>query len=168
MRTSYSRTSFIFTRGIPTLAQSILRNNSLHNIHAFQESMKLMGLQEWCHWIAWFIHYFLFLLIIVCVVTSAFSVRINGSRVLGHSDPTVIFVFLSAYACATVCFCFMISSFFSKGNYITVTSHDRHGVINHLPLYCLFNSLTAGKNKATRYWLFCDPVTGDLPSQKAS
>ena len=61
-----------------------------------------------------------------------------------------------------------------KHESITITSHERRGVSNHQPHYCLlsneFSLTTKAKSKPTLL-IFCEgnpPVTGGFPSQKAS
>ena len=79
----------------------------------------MMGLSNWLHWFAWFMKYFLFLLISITIMTVFFSIRIGShGSIIGYTDPTILLVFLLAYALATISFAFMISVFFSKGENI--------------------------------------------------
>ena len=53
---------------------------------------------------------------------------------------------------------------FRRGGAITMTSHERHAVSNHLSLECLFNSLcgpTSKKHQSPRYWPYLMPNTGE-------
>jgi len=76
-----------------------------------------MGLSNWLHWLAWFIKYFIFVCISVAIETVFFvmSTGENGA-VINYMSPTVLFVFLIAYALATIAFCFAASTFFSRGS----------------------------------------------------
>jgi len=77
--------------------------------------MKMMGLSNWLHWSAWYIKYFFFLLITVVIMTIFFCVDTYKGRVIGQTNPFLVFVFLILYAMATISFCFAVSVFFSKG-----------------------------------------------------
>ena len=85
----------------------------------FQESMKMMGLNNWLHWSAWFIKYFLFLFVSVALMTLFFCAPMtrHGS-VIGYTSTSLLMFFLMVYAVATISFCFMLSTFFSKGKYM--------------------------------------------------
>jgi len=76
----------------------------------------MMGLNNWLHWLAWFVKYFVFILISVAVETVFFVINTgeNGS-VMSYISPTVLLMFLIAYAVATITFCFAASTFFSRG-----------------------------------------------------
>ncbi|XP_063224088.1 phospholipid-transporting ATPase ABCA3-like isoform X2 [Bacillus rossius redtenbacheri] len=84
-----------------------------------KETMKIMGLPSWLHWTAWFVSCFLVLLISVILVTVLTKVSWNSSSdlaVFTKSNGIIIFIFLMLYAVTIICFCFMVSSFFSKAN----------------------------------------------------
>ena len=81
----------------------------------FQESMKMMGLNNWLHWLAWFVKYLLFMLVTVLIMLLFFSIQTSRGPVIGNTSPTVLFVFLMLYAVSTISFCFAVSTFFSKG-----------------------------------------------------
>ncbi|TSK87603.1 ATP-binding cassette sub-family A member 3 [Bagarius yarrelli] len=88
-----------------------------------KEYMRMMGLSNWLHWSAWFLMFFIFLSISIFFVTLLFCVRVSpNGAVLTYSDPTLVFVFLLVFAVATISFCFMISSFFSKANVAAAAS----------------------------------------------
>nr|CAD7464555.1 unnamed protein product [Timema tahoe] len=81
--------------------------------------MKIMGLPNWLHWTAWFVNNFLMLLISVILMVVMLKVPwYSGTdvTVFTHSNWLLIFIFLMLYAVAMICFCFMITSFFSKAN----------------------------------------------------
>lgn len=80
--------------------------------------MKIMGLPNWLHWSAWFVKTFSFVLVSVILIVILLKVHWlpgTGVSVFTNSDGVVIFLFLCLYMCTTITFCFMISSFFSRG-----------------------------------------------------
>lgn len=62
--------------------------------------MKMMGLNNAVHWVAWFITGFVQLSISVTALTAI----LKYGRVLLHSDPFIIWLFLTIYAVATIMF----------------------------------------------------------------
>ncbi|KAI5088415.1 ATP-binding cassette sub-family A member 2 isoform X1, partial [Silurus meridionalis] len=72
--------------------------------------MKMMGLNNAVHWVAWFITGFVQLSISVTALTAI----LKYGRVLLHSDPFIIWLFLTIYAIATIMFCFLVSVIYSK------------------------------------------------------
>ncbi|XP_033642721.1 ATP-binding cassette sub-family A member 2-like isoform X2 [Asterias rubens] len=75
-----------------------------------KEVMKMMGLSNAVHWVAWFI-----------VGFTQMSVTIGGlvcilhiSNILVHSNPFIIWLTMTVFAMATICFCFLVSVLFSK------------------------------------------------------
>uniref|UniRef100_A0A8C5C219 ATP-binding cassette, sub-family A (ABC1), member 2 n=1 Tax=Gadus morhua TaxID=8049 RepID=A0A8C5C219_GADMO len=78
--------------------------------HRLKEVMKMMGLNNAVHWVAWFITGFVQLSISV----TALTVILKYGRVLLHSDPFIIWLFLTIYAVATIMFCFLVSVIYSK------------------------------------------------------
>lgn len=81
-----------------------------------KESMKMMGLNSWLHWVAWFTKYFIFLLITSAIMTIFLTMNTAEGRVIGKTNPLIIFLFLMCFSMATIAFCFLVSSFFSKAN----------------------------------------------------
>uniref|UniRef100_A0A3Q2ZHV6 ATP-binding cassette, sub-family A (ABC1), member 2 n=1 Tax=Kryptolebias marmoratus TaxID=37003 RepID=A0A3Q2ZHV6_KRYMA len=75
-----------------------------------KEVMKMMGLNNAVHWVAWFITGFVQLSISVTALTAI----LKYGRVLLHSDPLIIWLFLTIYAVATIMFCFLVSVIYSK------------------------------------------------------
>jgi ATP-binding cassette subfamily A (ABC1) protein 2 len=69
-----------------------------------------MGLNNSVHVFAWFITYFLQFTMIMLIVTCI----LHFGKILTHSDPWLIFFLLEIYACATICFSFLVSSLYSK------------------------------------------------------
>nr|XP_023696475.1 ATP-binding cassette sub-family A member 2 isoform X2 [Paramormyrops kingsleyae] len=78
--------------------------------HRLKEVMKMMGLNNAVHWVAWFITGFVQLSISVTALTAI----LKYGRVLMHSDPFIIWLFLTVYAVATIMFCFLVSVIYSK------------------------------------------------------
>uniref|UniRef100_A0A4W4H9Z9 ATP-binding cassette sub-family A member 2 n=1 Tax=Electrophorus electricus TaxID=8005 RepID=A0A4W4H9Z9_ELEEL len=78
--------------------------------HRLKEVMKMMGLNNAVHWVAWFITGFVQLSISVTALTAI----LKYGRVLLHSDPFIIWLFLTIYAVATIMFCFLVSVMYSK------------------------------------------------------
>ncbi|XP_016321495.1 ATP-binding cassette sub-family A member 2-like [Sinocyclocheilus anshuiensis] len=76
----------------------------------FREVMKMMGLNNAVHWVAWFITGFVQLSISVTALTAI----LKYGKVLLHSDPFIIWLFLTIYAVATIMFCFLVSVLYSK------------------------------------------------------
>ncbi|XP_053328151.1 phospholipid-transporting ATPase ABCA3 [Spea bombifrons] len=96
---------------------SIVRALVLEKERKLKEYMRVMGLSSWLHSSAWFIHFFLLLCVSVFFVTLLLCVQVSGQgAVLTRSDPTLVFVYLMVFAVSTICFSFMISSFFSRAN----------------------------------------------------
>lgn len=62
--------------------------------------MKMMGLNNAVHWVAWFITGFVQLSISVTALTAI----LKYGKVLLHSDPFIIWLFLTVYAVATIMF----------------------------------------------------------------
>uniref|UniRef100_A0A671KWK4 ATP-binding cassette sub-family A member 2 n=1 Tax=Sinocyclocheilus anshuiensis TaxID=1608454 RepID=A0A671KWK4_9TELE len=82
----------------------------IQHIVAEKEVMKMMGLNNAVHWVAWFITGFVQLSISVTALTAI----LKYGKVLLHSDPFIIWLFLTIYAVATIMFCFLVSVLYSK------------------------------------------------------
>ncbi|XP_064556074.1 phospholipid-transporting ATPase ABCA3 isoform X2 [Drosophila montana] len=82
-----------------------------------KEVMKIMGLQNWLHWAAWFVKFFIMLTISIVLMIVFMKIRYSENvAVFTHADISVLIVFFLAYITATICFCFMMASFFSKAS----------------------------------------------------
>ncbi|KAH8409301.1 hypothetical protein KR009_012305 [Drosophila setifemur] len=82
-----------------------------------KEVMKIMGLSNWLHWTAWFVKSFIMLTISAILI--AILVKINWSEdvaVLTHANFTALVFFLIIYIVASICFCFMMATFFSRAS----------------------------------------------------
>ncbi|GFT89233.1 ATP-binding cassette sub-family A member 3 [Nephila pilipes] len=101
-------------------AVNIIKNIVLEKEKKLKEAMKMMGLSKWLHWTAWFFKYFIFLVISCCIITVLLCVKFkNGLSVINASNPSVILVWLVIYTASIICFCFFISTLFSKANSAT-------------------------------------------------
>ncbi|KAM4820229.1 ATP-binding cassette sub-family A member 17-like isoform 2-T3 [Thomomys bottae] len=92
----------------------IINSITLEKERKLKDYMCMMGLESWLHWIAWFIMFFVSVLIAVSVMTILFCTKMNNMAVFSNSDPTLIFIFLTCFAIATIFFAFMMSTFFEK------------------------------------------------------
>lgn len=83
-----------------------------------QESMKLMGLNSSIYWASWLVKSSIYLIISSAVYCILFSIEVSDKgKVLAKTDPSLFFVFLICYSISIICFCFMVSTFFNKGNF---------------------------------------------------
>lgn len=95
--------------------------------------MKIMGLPNWLHWTAWFIKTFMFVMISVILIVFLMKVPWypgTNLTVFSYSDPVLLLVYFIVYMVASICFCFMISVLFSKGNLLYV----------HIPIIVVVHS----------------------------
>ncbi|KAM9174579.1 phospholipid-transporting ATPase ABCA7 [Mergus octosetaceus] len=77
-----------------------------------KETMKAMGLSSGILWLSWFLSSF-----IPFLLSSALLVLIlKLGNILPYSDPAVVFLFLGTFSVATICQCFLISTFFLRAN----------------------------------------------------
>ncbi|XP_040176029.1 ATP-binding cassette sub-family A member 3-like [Anopheles arabiensis] len=81
-----------------------------------KEAMKIMGLSNWLHWSAWFMKCLILLTVSLSLITILLCVPFSSAAIFENSDWTLIWVFFFVYSISTICFCFMISVFFSKAN----------------------------------------------------
>nr|XP_012645592.1 ATP-binding cassette sub-family A member 3-like isoform X2 [Microcebus murinus] len=103
----------IFSMNYLTLLQSIVSEKE----NRLKEYQLMIGLSNWMLWAAYFCTFLLLYTIIIILICIAFFIKIEPVPVIQHSNPTVIFVFLLFYAIATICFSFMVSTFFNKSNF---------------------------------------------------
>ncbi len=81
--------------------------------------MKLMGLSAGAHWMSWFLTVFLYIVVVMAVYTILCGLDITqNGPVLTKTDPSLFFVFLLCYGLSVISFCFMISVFTQRGNYV--------------------------------------------------
>ncbi|XP_060570838.1 phospholipid-transporting ATPase ABCA3-like isoform X2 [Ruditapes philippinarum] len=80
-----------------------------------KESMKMMGLKTSIYWLSWFVKNLIYLVLVCIFYTIIFNIKSGEKgKILNYTHPTIFFVFLLLYVIATIAFCFMISTFFSK------------------------------------------------------
>ena len=77
--------------------------------------MRMMGLKVWLSWLAWFVKYLIMMLAIVSILVLLFHVPIGEGAVIKYTLESVTFMFFFLYALTVITFCFMVSTFFSKG-----------------------------------------------------
>lgn len=78
----------------------------------------MMGLKTSIYWISWFVKNLIYLILVCIVYTIIFNIKFGDKgKILNYIQPSLFFVFLLLYVIATIAFCFMISTFFSKGEY---------------------------------------------------
>ncbi|XP_069859783.1 ATP-binding cassette sub-family A member 17-like isoform X1 [Dipodomys merriami] len=94
----------------------IINSITLEKERKLKDYMCMMGLDSWLHWVAWFIMFFISVFIAVSVMTVLFCTEMNNVAVFKNSDPSLIFIFLTCFAIATIFFAFMISTFFEKAH----------------------------------------------------
>ncbi|XP_068154368.1 LOW QUALITY PROTEIN: phospholipid-transporting ATPase ABCA3 [Drosophila tropicalis] len=82
-----------------------------------KEVMKIMGLSNWLHWTAWFVKSFIMLTISAILIAILMKIRWSDDvAVLTHSSFTALVLFLLVYVITSICFCFMMATFFSKAS----------------------------------------------------
>ncbi|XP_052774715.1 ATP-binding cassette sub-family A member 2-like isoform X2 [Mya arenaria] len=91
---------------VAMLVQSIVYEKE----QRLKEVMKMMGLSNAVHWLAWFITTFVQFTVTMIVLT----VMLKYGRVLIYSDPLLVFTTLELFSIATISFCFLISTLYSK------------------------------------------------------
>ncbi|XP_058536334.1 phospholipid-transporting ATPase ABCA3 [Ochotona princeps] len=102
-----------FTYASLTIVRALVQEKQ----HKLKEYMRMLGLDSWLHWSAWFLVFFLVLLVVVSLMTLLFCIRVKkGVAVLTSSDPSLVLAFLLCFAISSICFSFMVSTFFSKAN----------------------------------------------------
>ncbi|KRY29436.1 ATP-binding cassette sub-family A member 3 [Trichinella spiralis] len=83
-----------------------------------KEYMRVMGLKFWVHSAAHFICNFLKLAFISTMLTLFLCISINDKKILVKSDPSAVLFFFLIYSATSVCYCFVVGSFFKNGNVV--------------------------------------------------
>ncbi|XP_066289391.1 phospholipid-transporting ATPase ABCA3-like isoform X2 [Branchiostoma lanceolatum] len=96
--------AFIYTAGMMVKELVFEKETRL------KESMKMMGLANWVHWLAWFLKNLLFLLLTVVPI----CLVLKFAGILAHSNLLLLLVFWLLWVIASISWCFMISTFFSR------------------------------------------------------
>ncbi|XP_053658365.1 phospholipid-transporting ATPase ABCA3-like [Anopheles marshallii] len=84
-----------------------------------KEAMKIMGLPSWLHWSAWFVKCLLLLIVSISLIVVLLCVNITTNTDLAifeYAEWTIVWFYLFVFSITTICFCFMVSTFFSKAN----------------------------------------------------
>uniref|UniRef100_A0A6E8W4G1 ABC transporter domain-containing protein n=1 Tax=Anopheles coluzzii TaxID=1518534 RepID=A0A6E8W4G1_ANOCL len=84
-----------------------------------KETMKIMGLPSWLHWSAWFVKCLLLLIVSISLIVVLLCVNITTNTDLAifeYAEWTVVWFYLFVFSITTICYCFMVSTFFSKAN----------------------------------------------------
>ncbi|KAL4693465.1 hypothetical protein H8957_002629 [Semnopithecus entellus] len=101
----------IFSLNHLTLVQSLVWEKE----NRLKEYQLMIGVSNWMLWVAYFFTFLCLYSIIIIFMCIVFFVKVKPAPVIQSSDPTLIVIFLLFYAIATICFSFMVSTFFSKG-----------------------------------------------------
>ncbi|KAL1774688.1 ATP-binding cassette sub-family A member 3-like [Sigmodon hispidus] len=103
---------FIFM--FSSIVLSIMRSIVFEKEKRLKEYQLIIGLRNWIIWAGYFFTFFpLYIIIILLICVLLFIVE---EPILRYSDCSFIFVFLTCYAMASICFAFMVSTFFNKTN----------------------------------------------------
>lgn len=120
--------SFVYTCAM--IVKSIVREKE----RRLKETMKTMGLGNAVHWVAWFIDSMSFMLIscfllsMILVVTTfsfrflradsinIFFLLLQFGGILENSNFLIVLIFVLSFSIATICFSFLVSTFFSRAN----------------------------------------------------
>ncbi|XP_032594289.1 phospholipid-transporting ATPase ABCA3 isoform X2 [Drosophila grimshawi] len=82
-----------------------------------KEVMKIMGMDNWLHWSAWFVKSFIMLTISAILIAILMKIRWSHDvAVLTYADFSALLFFLIVYIMASICFCFMMATLFSKAS----------------------------------------------------
>ncbi|XP_051930370.1 phospholipid-transporting ATPase ABCA1 [Hippocampus zosterae] len=105
-----------------------------------KETMKIMGLNTGTLWLSWFISSLVpFLLSAILLIG-----LLKWGEILPYSNAVVVFLFLMAFATATIMQCFLISTFFSKANIAAAC-----GGLIYFSLYLPYVLFVAWQDRAT-------------------
>jgi hypothetical protein len=74
-----------------------------------KEILFILGVRSWAHWLSWVIATGIIFFVIAALVT-----RVLSAKVLLHSSVAYLFAFIGLFSTATIGFCFVIASFFSR------------------------------------------------------
>lgn len=129
----------------------------------------MMGLPNWQHWLAWFIKSFCFLMISCLIITILLKVgaeficihimhiiiiilffilsnqvRFSEAQklpIIPKTDGTLLYFILLIFSFSAICFCFFVSSFFSRGKQVLILpfrilkQYISHGI--HIVISCM-------------------------------
>ncbi|XP_017465331.1 PREDICTED: ATP-binding cassette sub-family A member 3 isoform X3 [Rhagoletis zephyria] len=96
---------------------SITKSITVEKEKQLKEVMKIMGLDNWLHWTAWFVKSFIMLGISSALIIILVKIKwFDGVAVLTYSNWSILLVFMLIYTIASICFCFMMATFFSSAS----------------------------------------------------
>ncbi|XP_053951058.1 phospholipid-transporting ATPase ABCA3 [Anastrepha ludens] len=96
---------------------SITKSITVEKEKQLKEVMKIMGLDNWLHWTAWFVKSFIMLGISSALIIILVKIKwLEGVAVLSYSNWSILLVFMLVYATASICFCFMMATFFTSAS----------------------------------------------------
>ncbi|XP_065074348.1 phospholipid-transporting ATPase ABCA3-like [Ochlerotatus camptorhynchus] len=84
-----------------------------------KETMKIMGLSSWLHWNAWFIKCIMLLTVSISLITALLCANLTTNSELAvfeYSEWSAVWVYLFVFSVTSICYCFMMSTIFSKAN----------------------------------------------------
>ncbi|XP_038957108.1 phospholipid-transporting ATPase ABCA3-like isoform X2 [Rattus norvegicus] len=97
-----------------SIVLSIMRSIVFEKEKRLKEYQLIMGLRNWIIWMGYFFTFFPLYVAIIFLICILLFIQIVEEPILRYSDCSFIFVFLTCYAIASICFAFMVSTFFSK------------------------------------------------------
>ncbi|CAH0397901.1 unnamed protein product [Chilo suppressalis] len=104
-------------------AVNITRAVTVEKELQIKETLKIMGMPTWIHWTAWFCKQFIYLFIAAVLILIILKVNwftnedgYSDYAVFTNTPWSVLLFFLLLYLACMIFFCFMLSSFFSKGS----------------------------------------------------
>ncbi|XP_037883728.1 phospholipid-transporting ATPase ABCA1 isoform X1 [Glossina fuscipes] len=96
---------------------SIVKYVTAEKEKQLKEVMKIMGLDSWIHWTAWFVKCFITLGISATSIVILMKVEWSDDvAVLTYTDWSVLLIFMWIYVIASICFCFMLATMFSRAS----------------------------------------------------
>nr|XP_017197999.1 phospholipid-transporting ATPase ABCA3 isoform X2 [Oryctolagus cuniculus] len=118
----------IFSMNHLTIIQSIVWEKE----NRLKEYQLMIGLSNWMLWTAYFFTFILLYFIIIIIICIILYIKIQSVSVLEYSDPIIVFIFLLFYTMPSICFSFMVSTFFSNA-YFAITLGGFCFFITYLP-----------------------------------
>ncbi|XP_058456304.1 phospholipid-transporting ATPase ABCA3-like [Malaya genurostris] len=100
-------------------AINIVKYITVEKERQLKETMKIMGLSSWLHWSAWFVKCILLLTVSISLIIILLCVDLTTNSELAifeYAHWTVIWMYLLVFSITTICYCFMMSTIFSKAN----------------------------------------------------
>uniref|UniRef100_A0A8C8ZMQ8 P-type phospholipid transporter n=1 Tax=Prolemur simus TaxID=1328070 RepID=A0A8C8ZMQ8_PROSS len=111
-----------------------------------KETLKNQGVSNAVIWCTWFLDSFSIMSMSIFLLT----IFIMHGRILHYSDPFILFLFLLAFATATIMQCFLLSTFFSKASLAAACSGVTYFTLYlpHILCFAWQDRLTADLKKA--------------------